>query len=224
MSKKNSAHDTNNRNNIDLSEKSHSSDKRIGKKARKKIKKRLIWYSFKDFIKEWYQEQFEYYFLILSWDKRMKRSLEYTRKLMSSDMIYWWNIVTDFTIGSLDRIDKKSTSNLMTFCKDEGIPYNENMIWGWYEGLGSYFGEVIIRNLGGIWEFPPRELLRRARRAKNLSIFYDQFYVNINGNRIPVIKVARLKLDGSGEVQSLRQAYEQIASTGRWSDFPRNFG
>jgi len=176
-------------------------------------------YAFRGFLHDVRQELFDRFFCILFWRRRLRRSLEYTRNAVGQGLLEW-GVVTDYTPISLKKVDAAIMGSLQELSEKESVRLTRNQTWGYFEGLGSYLGEVIIRNMAGEWVFPSRRLLWRARLSRDLSLFYDQWYVNLNGNLIPVIKIARLRQDGSGRVRSLAEVYEQIATKGSWSEMP----
>lgn len=196
---------------------SQISGKTDKKRLRRDLKLNRNRYQAKVAWKNVKRELFDRFFCVFFWTKRLRRSLEYTRNAVSSSLLTD-AVVTDYSPRSLGNIDESILSSLEEIGRKEGVTPSRSLTWGWYEGLGSYFGEVIIRNLGGKWVFPPPKRIWQARFRRDMSLFYDFFFVDLNGSLIPVIKIARLRQDGSGRVRSLSQAYEQIAVSGSWSE------
>ena len=181
------------------------------------IRRRNTVFSLRGSLRRLNQTLFDRVFCVFFWRKRLLRSLEYTRNAVIQGLIEW-GIAVDYSPDSLERIDSAILGSLQELEDKEEVRMSRNQRWGYYEGLGSYFGEVIIRNITGEWVFPSRRLLWRARISRDPSTFYDRWCVNSRGILIPAIKIARLRQDGSGRVRSLSHAYEQIAFSGSWSE------
>ena len=106
----------------------------------------------------------------------------------------FWNhagIHLDFSPSSLELIDSTPfLSNLRGSEKEEN--------WGWTGAyhyftlamIGSYFGMVIVRNLGGEWKYPSRLLRTVASKFLRYPWFFDRYLIGC----LP-IDVFRLALD-----------------------------
>jgi hypothetical protein len=90
---------------------------------------------------------------------------------------------------------------------------------------GAVLGEVIIRNLGGEWVYPPfwRIILFQAFGGIGIPlslrgrIIFPKIQVKLNGKLIPVMKIGRLRVKWDERVFSLSKAYEEIKAWGEWS-------
>jgi len=129
------------------------------------------------------------------------------------------SIVLDYTDISLKKIDDCFSMNLKKDFENIGIHDVElHELLSMYLGIGSYFGEVIIQNIGGEWIIPSRWKYWRARIAGDYIILFNNWYIYLKGHQIPVMNIAKGKLDGSGRVKSLYEAYKKIESRGKWSE------
>ena len=124
--------------------------------------------------------------------------------------------ISDHSPERLRAIDDHFFESAREACLKEGIPPEPGILWSMYHGVGSYFGTVIERNLGGKWRTPSVLRLWLSQILGNPAILFDHWYVESRGNRIPVFKIARWRCDGSGRVTSLAQEYEKIVSKGSW--------
>lgn len=178
------------------------------KKLRKNIRKNLFWYSFREVMRDSWQHLFDQYLCVFFWKRRLRRSLEFTRNALGAAMLNE-GVVLDFTPSILPK-DEEVVLKL----KDEiarGIwAPDKNIVWGFIEGFGSHLGEVIIRNKGGTWVFPRRTKLWSARLHKDMSLFYDLWYVESSGRRVYAIKIARLFWERGYDATSLVDAYKQV--------------
>ena len=182
------------------------------KRFRKDIRKNLLWHSFRESIDDAWQHLFDEYLCVLFWKKRLRRSLEYTRNAMNIGMTKS-GVVMDYTPGSLSKVDEAIIEIKDEIARGIDVP-SKNIELGFIEGIGSYFGEVVIRNMGGTWFFPPRTRLWAGRLHKDMSLFYDLWYVELSGSRIYALKTARLFWEGGRKAVSLAEAYRQISETG----------
>jgi hypothetical protein len=98
----------------------------------------------------------------------------------------------------------------------EDIRSTPSLLWSFYRLYGTYFGDVIVRNLGGEWEIPSSIRLTLSRLLWWPELLFFHWNVKLNGKRIPVFKIAKWRFDGSGRVPSLAEAYDRIKSTGMW--------
>lgn len=132
----------------------------------------------------------------------------------------FWNqagIHLDFSPSSLEVID--STPFLSRLRDPKRVEdWGLTGIYYYYfrKMIGSYFGMVIVRNLGGEWRYPSRLLRIVAFKCLYFPWFFDRFFVVVNGVKIPVMRIVRLWCDGSGRVPSLAEAYETIKRNGMW--------
>lgn len=179
------------------------------KQIRKDIRKNLFWHSCRDSIGDAWQHLFDEYLCVLFWKKRLRRSLEYTRNAMNIAMVKS-GVVMDYTPESLSKVDEAILEIKDEIARGIDVP-SKNIELGFIEGIGSYFGEVVIRNIGGSWVFPPRTKLWAGRLHKDMSLFYDLWYVESSGRRVCALKVARMFWEGGRKATSLAEAYKQIS-------------
>lgn len=99
---------------------------------------------------------------------------------------------------------------------NEGINSTPSLLWSFYRLYGTYFGDVIVQNLGGEWVIPSSIRLALSRLLWWPELLYFHWYVRLNGKRIPVFKIAKWYLDGTGRVPSMTDAYKRIESSGAW--------
>ncbi len=182
------------------------------KKIRKNIRKNLFWHSLRESVQDSWQYLFDYYICVLFWKKRLRRSLEYTRNAMNIAMVKS-GVVMDYTPESLSKVDEAIIEIKDEIARGIDVP-SKNIEWGFIEGIGSYLGEVVIRNIGGTWIFPPRTKLWAGRLHKDMSLFYDLWYVESSSSRIYALKTARLFWEGGHKAISLAEAYRQISEGG----------
>jgi hypothetical protein len=78
-------------------------------------------------------------------------------------------------------------------------------------GLGSYFGEVLIRNLAGRWKYPSRFLVLYCIYSGYASPIFHHWYVVVGGQKVPVLELAKRRLM-MGPKESLVEAYNAIAA------------
>jgi len=185
----------------------------LSKKERKKLRKYYLKsIEPRNSMKENTQE-----IKIFKMKNRLKKSLLFTRRLLDSCLLSG-NIVLDYSPESLKKIDNWIGKDLNEVSKKENAQFNNKDAWAFYQGLGSYLGEVIIQNIDGEWVFPSESRYWLARLFKKPEILFDHCIINLHSNKIPVIKIAKLRCDGSGRIHSLMKVYDEIASTGAWSE------
>jgi hypothetical protein len=116
----------------------------------------------------------------------------------------------DYSIRSLKELDVSIPDSLKEMLMGDG--YNPGLAetWLFYAGLGSYFGEVLIRNLNGRWRYPNRLTVLLANFAGRPDWIYRHWYVTVGGKRIPVFKIAEHRWSVGREQASLMKAYQEI--------------
>jgi len=128
-------------------------------------------------------------------------------------------IVLDYSGQSLIKIDESVSLNLSNDLRESGmIDIKYHALLGIYLALGCYFGEVIIQNIGGKWIIPGRLKYWWTVLTGNPEFLINNWYIDLNSNRIPVLNIARSRLDGSGRIKSLYEAYKKIETTGKWEE------
>lgn len=148
----------------------------------------------------------------------LEESIEFYRK---GFMTIWFRDGLDLSsyseecLKALDNDIKDDAGKVLNRGSKEAA---SNTLWTLYHMLGSYFGTVIARNLGGHWRTPSALRYWQSRLLWNPAFLFDYWYVELNGNMIPVFKIVRWRCDGSGRVKSLTEVYERIASGHAWHD------
>ena len=122
--------------------------------------------------------------------------------------------IFDYSSVSLRNVLDEMQYSMPNMINGEALSPNHFLIW--CLGIGGCFGETIIRNLGGKWQFPNRMDLEIARIRNKPERLVDHYFVVQGKNRIPVMKIARWRYDGNGRVKSLYEIYEKIRTTGDW--------
>ncbi len=126
--------------------------------------------------------------------------------------------LSDYAPYKLKMIDQHFFESAKEACLGEGIPLEEGILLAVYHAVGSYFGVVIVRNLGGAWRHPSILRFWLSRLLGRPTLLFDHWYVVAKGKRIPVFKIARWRCDGSGRVLSLTEVYGRIAAGREWDD------
>jgi hypothetical protein len=88
--------------------------------------------------------------------------------------------------------------------------WEENILQLFLLGAGSYFGEVVVRNIGGKWCYPG--LLRRYWGSKTASFgfSYGQVSVKVNGRKTRLLELARSVFDND-PAASFWQAFQSLS-------------
>jgi len=84
--------------------------------------------------------------------------------------------------------------------------------WLWLLSMlpGWYFGEVLVRNLGGRWKYPNRGYFILALILFRPAILYRHWYVIVGKQKVPVFELA-MRRGILGTDESLYRAYWLIA-------------
>jgi hypothetical protein len=85
-------------------------------------------------------------------------------------------------------------------------------MWFYHMMAGSYFTEVIIRNLGGKWKYPSRVLVFFCLWAGYISPVYRHWYLIVGKQKVPVFEIVRRRLEMGARELSLVQVYSEIAN------------
>jgi hypothetical protein len=124
----------------------------------------------------------------------------------------------DFTLESLRRLESFLLQNPKDYRKQvlrvSGPPnpvWTNMDLWKPHEGLGSYFGEVLVRNLGGTWQGPSKSLVDECRKSGEVDPLFQQWYVVVNCQNVPVFDLAGRRNE-LGPTESLQLAYDKIAN------------
>ena len=135
-----------------------------------------------------------------------------------------WNLTDDLSPKNLAIIDQSLSCNIEDFIRNQAQkedreikhPIHE-MKMAAYVFIGIYLGDVVCKNLGGKWELPGIIRYQGARIFQKGPIFFNKWFIILgNGKKIPVLKIARLRFDGSQKIKSLHEVYEKIRTTGDW--------
>jgi len=148
----------------------------------------------------------------------LEKSIDYFRKSLETVALRDGYDIGDYSPDRLRIVDDHWLESAKEACAKEGIPPESGVLWSMYHGVGSYFGTVIIRNLGGRWRTPSTLTFWLSQALARPGILFNHWYVEVKGEKIPVFRIARWRCDGSGRVRSLAEAYEKIASGKSWSD------
>jgi len=130
----------------------------------------------------------------------------------------------DFTPESIrDKCDLTDLEGMLRDGRERKIKHKPLLVLlGVTESVGGYFGEVIVRNLGGEWSFPRWWRFYFSEIVGRPGVDMDHYFVIHKGNKIPILKIARWRFDGSGRVKSLYEVYKEIEATGKWSGSGKN--
>lgn len=122
----------------------------------------------------------------------------------------------DFTPESLRSLELYLPRDPRSW-REEILPYlvkqgyiDEARIWLVHMWTGSYFGEVMVRNLHGRWQFPNAIIALIALMLRRPGMMYRHWYVIVEGQKIPVFELARRR-ETMGQRESLYEAYRLIA-------------
>lgn len=109
--------------------------------------------------------------------------------------------------------------------RDAGIHVSRTFLTNISVGEGAFLGEVVIRNLGGEWVYPSYARMALFQILMSIGfpitltgrIIFPKIQVKLNGRLIPVMTIGRLRVKWDERVFSLKKAYEEIRTTGKWS-------
>jgi len=151
--------------------------------------------------------------------------LDFTRDAFETYMV--GNGVTpDYSPHSISLIDEMLSANLKIEFQKDNVMISDINLQGLYQGIGGYFGKTIVKNMNGSWVYPSIGvlfigLIVDPNRHPSIGTYEVRFinnhiYVAINGKKIPVMKIARWRCNGSLRIKSLYEVYERIRTTGNW--------
>lgn len=146
----------------------------------------------------------------------LEKSVSFFDRLFVDTIMREGEDISDHSPERLRLIDEHFFESAKEACLRGGIPPDEGILWSAYHGVGSYFGLVIVRNLCGQWRTPSNVVFWLSRAIGRPSVLFNHWFVELNGKKIPVFKIARWRCDGSGRVRSLAEVYEKIASGRSW--------
>ena len=194
----------------------HIPSKSERKQLRKRIRKRLWLYALRDFARDSRRYLFDNYLYHFFWKKRLRRVIEGSISRRSVHFLRGAGIVYDYTPESLSKIDEVIAQWREEMSSDPMFSEGSKAFRAFVEAEGSYLGEVITKRIGGEWVFPYRWKLWLSRAQRDSTIFYDDWVVLLNDQRIPVMKISMCCWKGDEQAPTLRGAYDRIESTGRW--------
>jgi vacuolar-type H+-ATPase subunit E/Vma4 len=125
----------------------------------------------------------------------------------------------DYSPRSLAQLDDDLPENLAAEAESRGTQVDSKMLWAFHAGLGSYFGEVLVRNLGGEWRYPNRLAAILSSLLNRPDILYGHWYVMIGKLKVRVFQIAYLREAFGKERASLLKAYEKIATASERTHF-----
>lgn len=117
----------------------------------------------------------------------------------------------DFSPESLTQLDLNLPENLSEEIRCRGHEPASSIMWAFHAGLGSYFGEVLVRTHRGAWRYPGRLVVLLAWLLNRPDILYRHWYVVVGRQRVPVFEIARRRETLGRERASLAKAFEEIA-------------
>jgi hypothetical protein len=121
----------------------------------------------------------------------------------------------DHSPKSLARLDDDLPESITEEAKRKGYKFDNRTMWAFHAGLGSYFGEVLVRNLDGEWKYPNRLAVAFAFLLNRPDILYRHWFVVVGKLKVRVFDIARRRETLGKEKASLFKAYEEIAAVSR---------
>ena len=151
----------------------------------------------------------------------VKEIFGYLRNELEGAYYYGGGQFLDYSAESLQIVDKNNIIEDAKNYPDWDIRYCLAMVCA---QEGSYFGEVILRNLGGKWKYCGELRFFLYKVLINLGFPFDPSVgivlrkcgIDLDGRFIPVIRIAKLRLRKNKRVKSLHEVYEKIRTTGDW--------
>lgn len=143
-----------------------------------------------------------------------KASLAAVRDLVNPDY-------SPESIERLERLDTKHPDDfryVLEWRSSHGFSNSEAQLWLLNMVMGWYFGEVLVRNLGGRWRYPSRFYALLALLLFKPGIAYRHWYVVVGKQKVPVFELARRR-GTMGPDESLFRAY-QIIAKGNFKNYP----
>jgi len=124
-------------------------------------------------------------------------------------------MTVDYSVESLQVLDRRALSqtpeefrNDIKEMKDQSLA----SMWFNYMKFGSYFAEVIMKNLGGRWRYPNRILVFFCLWAGYISPAYRHWYLVVGKQKVPVFEIMRRRLEMGAKEESLVKVYNEIAN------------
>jgi hypothetical protein len=117
--------------------------------------------------------------------------------------------------ASLEELDTSLPQSIEDELNSLGRNVDIATLWTLHAGLGSYFGEVLVKELNGRWRYPSRFLTMVAWLLHRPDVLYRHWYVVVGAQRVPVFEIARRRETLGREKASLVDAYKRIAGSMR---------
>ncbi len=119
--------------------------------------------------------------------------------------------IRDYSPNNLRRFDEELSENIMGAFAKEGCPDPSlATLWYVYAILGSYFGDVIVHNLGGVWSYPNRLVVILALLFGRPDWVYKRWYVRVGRQKVSVFIIA-MKRQTLGRARApLTTAYDKV--------------
>jgi len=121
----------------------------------------------------------------------------------------------DHSPKSLAQLDDDLPESITKEAERKGYEFDNRTVWAFHAGLGSYFGEVLVRNLGGEWRYPNRLAVAFALLLNRPDILYRHWFVVVGKLKVRVFEIARRRETLGKERASLFKAYDEIAAAFR---------
>lgn len=122
--------------------------------------------------------------------------------------------IADYAPSSLARFDESLSNDIRSEIPRMGHPEPDlETLWFFYAMLGSYFGDVLVHNLGGNWRYPNSLVALVGLTFGRPDWIYRRWYVVVGRRKIPVFVIAMRRHTLGRDKASLVKAYEEIART-----------
>jgi hypothetical protein len=151
---------------------------------------------------------------------RIRRFLEWQREVSLRIFIKGTGrvITANYTLGSLEALEsllpktpEEWRSEILPLATERGFCTSPAHLWLLHMPTGSYFGEVLVRNLGGKWRRPNSLLAVLAFLFSMPDLLYSHWYVVVGRQKIPVFELARRR-GTLGATESLVKIYQEVAN------------
>jgi hypothetical protein len=132
--------------------------------------------------------------------------------------------IPDYTPGSLEKLEPyhgqtpTEYEELLIWRNNHGLSNSPDQLWLMWMTLGCYFGEVLVRNLGGKWKYPSRLYGYLAVAFNWPGLAYRHWYVIVGKQKVPVFELSRRRCV-MGPDESIYRAYQLIAK-GQFKNYP----
>jgi hypothetical protein len=130
----------------------------------------------------------------------------------------------DYTPESLERLEPylgqspEDYRKILIWSNNHGFSNSPDQLWLMWMTLGCYFGEVLVRNLGGKWKYPSRLYGYLAVAFNWPGLAYRHWYVIVGKQKVPVFELSRRRCV-MGPDESIYRACQLIAK-GQFKNYP----